>query len=521
MYDIKWIRENAAAFDRGLQRRNLDDESRKRFSSKKLLELDERRRAAITKLEQAQARRNAASKEIGEAKKKKDETAAAKLMAEVAELKTLIPALEAEEKKLSKELEDTLAWIPNLPLDEVPDGADEKANVEHHHFGAKRNYPFTPKQHFDLGEALGQMDFETAAKLSGARFVVLKSGLARLERALGQFMLDLHTTEHGYTEVNPPLLVRDETMFGTAQLPKFMTDQFIAVSQTLTPEQRTAYVNDQERLKEWRKAAIETHAAAAKMFDLIKETVKQPTISKERQASIGGFLDDFGVEALRTEIEMARLRVDEAYLTAMFEDQRWLIPTAEVPLTNLVRESIVDEDALPMRFTACTPCFRAEAGAAGRDTRGMIRQHQFTKVELVSVTTPEQSKDEHERMLSCAEEVLRRLDLHYRVVTLCAGDMGFAAQKTYDIEVWLPGQNMYREISSCSVCGEFQARRMNTRYRGKGGVRPVHTLNGSGVAVGRALIAVMETYQQGNGSIAVPDVLQPYMGGLKMIENVA
>src|SRR5712672_3101879 len=425
MHDIKWIRENPDAFDRGLARRGLPPES------KRLLAIDERRRAVIGKLEHAQARRNAASKEIGEAKKKKDEAAAAKLMAEVAALKGVIAGLETEEKTASAELEAALAQIPNLPLPEVPNGTDEHGNVEHHKFGAVRNYAFTPKQHFELGEALGQMDFETAAKLSGARFVVLKKGLARLERALGQFMLDLHTTVHGYTEINPPLLVRDEVMFGTAQLPKFAEDQF-------------------------------------------------------------------------------RTTTDH-----------WLIPTAEVPLTNLVRGSIVDEAELPMRLTACTPCFRAEAGAAGKDTRGMIRQHQFTKVELVSITTPEQSRDEHERMLACAEEVLRRLDLHYRVVTLCTGDMGFAAQKTYDIEVWLPGQNMFREISSCSVCGDFQARRMNARYREKEGrqVRPVHTLNGSGVAVGRALIAIMETYQQADGSVAVPDALAPYMGGVKAIER--
>src|SRR6188472_4277576 len=425
MYDIKWIREHPDAFDRGLKRRGLEP------LSKKLVALDEKRRAAITKFEQAQARRNAASKEIGDAKKAKDEAKAGKLMAEVAELKTLLPAMEDEQKALGTALDKELAQIPNAPLDDVPDGADASGNAEHHVFGKKRDYAFKPKQHFDLGEALGQMDFELAAKLSGARFVVLQKGLARLERALGQFMLDVHTgKEHGYTEVNPPILVRDDVMFGTAQLPKFADDQF-----------RTT--------------------------------------------------NDF-----------------------------WLIPTAEVPLTNLVRESIVEEVALPMRMTACTPCFRAEAGAAGKDTRGMIRQHQFTKVELVSVTTPEQSKDEHERMLACAEEVLRRLDLHYRVMTLCAGDMGFASQKTYDIEVWLPGQNMYREISSCSVCGEFQARRMNARYRPKGGSpRFVHTLNGSGVAVGRALIAVMETYQQDGGSIAVPEALAPYMGGMKEIEK--
>jgi len=448
MHDIKWIRENPQAFDHGLARRGLPGEA------KRLIAIDERRRAMIQKAEAAQARRNAASKEIGEAKKKKDEAAAAKLMAEVAELKAAIPAMEADEKAASKELGDALAWIPNLPLPEVPDGADEHGNVEHHKFGAKREYGFAPKQHFDLGEALGFMDFETAAKLSGARFVVLKKGLARLERALGQFMLDLHTTEHGYTEVSPPLLVRDDVMFGTTQLPKFEEDQFWAIKGELVSASGAKDVADADR------------------------------------------------------VEIARLR----------SERLGLIPTAEVPLTNLVRESIVDEAELPLRLTACTPCFRAEAGAAGKDTRGMIRQHQFTKVELVSITTPEQSKDEHERMLACAEEVLRRLDLHYRVVTLCTGDMGFASQKTYDIEVWLPGQNMYREISSCSVCGEFQARRMNARFRAKDrSVRHVHTLNGSGVAVGRALIAVMETYQQDNGSIAVPDALVSYMGGLKTI----
>jgi seryl-tRNA synthetase len=424
MYDIKWIREQPDAFDRGLKRRGLEP------LSKKLVALDEKRRAAITKFEQAQARRNAASKDIGDAKKAKDEAKASKLMAEVTELKSSLPAMEEQQTTLAAELDKELAQIPNTPLDDVPDGADAGGNVEHHVVGKKRDYAFKPRQHFELGEALGMMDFELAAKLSGARFVVLQKGLARMERALGQFMLDVHTgKEHGYTEVNPPILVRDDVMFGTAQLPKFADDQF---------------------------------------------------------------------------------RTTNDY---------WLIPTAEVPLTNLVRESIIEEAQLPMRLTACTPCFRAEAGAAGKDTRGMIRQHQFTKVELVSITTPEKSREEHDRMLACAEEVLKKLELHYRVVTLCTGDMGFAAQKTYDIEVWLPGQNAYREISSCSVCGEFQARRMNARYRSKDGVRHVHTLNGSGVAVGRALIAVMETYQQENGSIAVPSVLAPYMGGITRIER--
>jgi len=459
MHDIRAIRDNPDAFDHALARRGLAPES------KRLIALDEKRRTMILGLETAQARRNAASKEIGEAKKTKNEEKAAALFAEVSALKETIPRFEIDEKKASTALNEALAQIPNLPLAEVPDGKDEHDNVEHHRFGAKRDYSFTPKQHFELGETLGQMDFETAAKLSGARFVVLKKGLARLERALGQFFLDVHTSEpHNYTEVSPPLLVRNETMFGTAQLPKFDEDQFWAIKgEMLTgvPELNVA-------------------------------------------------------EAGRDELEAAYL----GRLIRLRDDRLGLIPTAEVPLTNLVRESIVDEAQLPIRLTACTPCFRAEAGAAGKDTRGMIRQHQFTKVELVSITTPEQSKDEHERMLACAEEVLRRLDLHYRVMTLCAGDMGFASQKTYDIEVWLPGQNMYREISSCSVCGEFQARRMNARYRTKQDrqVRHVHTLNGSGVAVGRALIAVMENYQEADGSIVVPQALQPYMGGMKKIE---
>jgi seryl-tRNA synthetase len=445
MHDIKSIRDNPQAFDAALKRRGLEP------LSASLLAIDEKRRAAILASEQAQARRNSASKEIGDAKKAKDDARAAKLMAEVAELKTTMPELEAATKAADEELAKKLAAIPNLPLDEVPDGVDEHGNVQRHVFGEIRNYAFAPKPHDDLGGALGFMDFEAAAKLSGARFVVLKKGLARLERAIGQFMLDLHTNEHGYTEINPPLLVRDDTMYGTGQLPKFEDDQFWAVKGELLA------------------------------------TVDENTVGKLRKERLG------------------------------------LIPTAEVPLTNLVRESILDDKELPMRLTALTPCFRAEAGAAGRDTRGMIRQHQFTKVELVSITTPENSRDEHERMLACAEEVLRQLDLHYRVMTLCAGDMGFSAQKTYDIEVWMPGQGeggAYREISSCSVCGDFQARRMDARYRGPDGKpRFVHTLNGSGTAVGRALIAVMETYQQDDGSIAVPDVLQPYMGGVKVISR--
>ncbi len=433
MYDIKWIRENAAAFDTGLKRRGLAP------LSDSLLALDDTRRAAIAKAQASQERRNALSKEIGKAMGAKDIALAEQLKAEVASLKELQPALEAEEKAAKAELDDTLAAIPNTPKDEVPEGADEHGNVVKSVHGEAPEKTggrlfgqnFAPKEHFELGEALGQMDFETAAKLSGSRFVVLERQIARLSRAIGQFMLDTHTEEHGYTEVMPPLMVRDDAMFGTAQLPKFREDQFRA------------------------------------------------------------------------------------------GDDHWLIPTAEVPLTNLVRESILSEEELPRRYTALTPCFRAEAGSAGRDTRGMLRQHQFEKVELVSITTPETSAEEHERMLACAEAVLRKLDLHYRVMTLCTGDMGFASQKTYDIEVWLPGQKTYREISSCSVCGDFQARRMDARYRPKEGGAPrfVHTLNGSGTAVGRALIAVMENYQNADGSITVPDVLVPYMRGVTKIEK--
>jgi seryl-tRNA synthetase len=487
MHDIRFIREHPDTFDHALKRRALAPES------KRLIALDEERRKKILEFETAQARRNAASKEIGEAKKSKDENKAAALMVEVAGLKETIPQLDAAAKTASQMLDDALAEIPNLPLDDVPDGKDSNDNVEHHRFGAKRAYASAPKQHFELGEALGQMDFETAAKLSGARFVVLKQGLARLERALGQFMLDVHTDEHGYTEVTPPLLVRDRVMFGTAQLPKFAEDQY------------------QIQVAEFEKLMDRVKNKALDQASSVQDAHKK-ALGREMttQEAIESFLG-----ALTRDMDEYR----ELYEQETGEISRfWLIPTAEVPLTNLVRESIVDEAQLPLRLTACTPCFRAEAGAAGKDTRGMIRQHQFTKVELVSITAPEQSRDEHERMLACAEEVLRRLGLHYRVVTLCTGDMGFAAQKTYDIEVWLPGQNMYREISSCSVCGDFQARRMNARYRGKDrNVRHVHTLNGSGVAVGRALIAVMETYQDADGSIAVPEVLQGYMGGMKKI----
>jgi len=435
MYDIKWIRENAALFDEGRKRRSLEP------LAGQLLALDDKRRAAIAKSQAAQERRNAASKEIGAAMKAKDEAKAEALKAEVAELKNTMPLFEAEEREAIDALDKALSEIPNLPLADVPFGHDENDNPELRKVGEIPVFAFQPKEHFEIGEGLGLMDFETAAKLSGARFVVNKGPLARLERALGAFMLDLHTGAHGYMEVNPPILVRDEIVYGTSQLPKSKDDMF------------TAYAGPAE-------------------------------------------LDNV-------------------------QDHFWLIPTAEVPLTNLVRESILDEKQLPMRLTACTPCFRAEAGSAGRDTRGMIRQHQFTKVEMVSITTPDKSSEEHERMLGCAEEVLKRLKLPYRVVTLCTGDMGFASQKTYDIEVWLPGQGKYREISSCSVCGDFQARRMKARYRpeGKKDTAFVHTLNGSGVAVGRALVAVLENYQNEDGSVTVPEVLLPYMGGLTKIEK--
>ncbi|HEX6831139.1 MAG TPA: serine--tRNA ligase [Methyloceanibacter sp.] len=464
MLDIKWIRDNQDAFVAALKNRGAEAAKE---TLNQILKLDEQRRATIQKLQEAQARRNAASKEVGKAKASKDEAEAKRLMDEVAALKSTIAEGEAQEREQDKVLRDLLASIPNVPSADVPVGPDEKANKELRKVGTPPKFGFQPKQHFDLGEALGLMDFETAAKLSGSRFVVLKGALARLERALSHFMLDLHTCEHGYTEINPPLLVRDDTMFGTAQLPKFEEDQF---------------------------------SATRRLTDAELEELEKTREAPARQ--------DFRAMA-RTLIS-----VNPGY---------WLIPTAEVPLTNLVREDITDEAKLPIRVTAGTPCFRAEAGAAGKDTRGMIRQHQFSKVELVSITTPEQSVEEHERMTKCAEEVLKRLELPYRVVVLSTGDMGFAAQKTYDIEVWLPGQGMYREISSCSNCGDFQARRMNARYRPQGAkeTRFVHTLNGSGVAVGRALIAVMENYQEEDGSIRIPTALKPYMGGLAKIERTA
>jgi len=453
--DIKWIRDNRDAFVKGLKDRGVEQAESKGLLNR-ILKLDEERRGTIQQLQDAQARRNEASKAIGKAKAAKDEKTAKTLMDEVASLKDTIQQGEEKERQLEAEFRDLLAGLPNTPLPDVPIG-DEKANKEIRKVGTPIKFPFQPKQHFEIGEALGLMDFETAAKLSGARFVVLKGALARLERALSQFMLDLHTTEHGYTEVAPPLLVRDDTMFGTAQLPKFKDDQF--------------------------------------------------------QAGRGVTIEEAADSDVDVEIEELPDNV------IALVQRLWLIPTAEVPLTNLVREGITEEAKLPIRVTAGTPCFRAEAGAAGKDTRGMIRQHQFSKVELVSITTPEQSAEEHERMTACAETVLKRLELPFRTIVLSTGDMGFAAQKTYDVEVWLPGQGAYREISSCSVCGDFQARRMNARYRPKDSKNTqfVHTLNGSGVAVGRALIGVLENYQEEDGSVRVPEALKPYMGGLERI----
>ncbi|MEQ9332773.1 serine--tRNA ligase [Thalassobaculum sp.] len=427
MHDIRRIREDGAAFDAGLAKRGLAP------MAETVLARDADWRRVTTELQQAQQRRNEASKQIGLAKRNGEPADA--LMAEVSELKDRMARLEEDERRLAAEVEEVLAGIPNLPGDGVPVGADEDANVEARRVGTPRDRNFSARDHVAIGEGLGLMDFEAATRLSGARFVVLKSQLARLERALAAFMLDIHTGEFGYTEVQPPLLVRDQALYGTGQLPKFAEDQF-----------RTT-------------------------------------------------------------------------------DGFWLIPTAEVPLTNLVADQILDEEELPLRFTAYTPCFRSEAGSAGRDTRGMIRQHQFGKVELVSIAHPDRSGEEHERMTACAETVLKRLDLPYRVMVLSTGDMGFSAHKTYDLEVWLPGQDdgkgRYREISSCSVCGDFQARRMKARFRRKGekATEFVHTLNGSGLAVGRALIAILENYQEADGSVTVPEALRPYLRGLERIER--
>jgi seryl-tRNA synthetase len=496
VFDIKAIRDNPQGFDEGLKRRGIFGEGEGQFSSAAILKLDEARRAHVTKLQDAQARRNAASKEIGAAKKAKDDAKAEALMAEVASLKDLLAKGEARERELTAEVEALLAVIPNAPLDEVPEGRDETGNVEVRRWGDPALLNFKPKQHFELGEALGLMDFETAAKVSGARFVYLKGALARMERALAQFMLDVHTEEFGYTEVNPPLLVRDHAAYGTANLPKFEEDLF-QTGRSLNA------IFDQM----FTAGALATRTMVG----------ANPNLMKFIQGS--SKVSDLSDALLAMQHDERAAKVRDTLNEARGQERLWLIPTAEVSLTNLVRESILDEDALPQRFTAGTPCFRSEAGSAGRDTRGMIRQHQFMKVELVSVTTPDKSLEEHERMTKCAETILQRLGLPYRTMLLCSGDMGFASQKTYDIEVWLPGQNAYREISSCSVCGDFQARRMGARYRPKGAkdVRFVHTLNGSGLAVGRTLIAVMENYQQEDGSIVIPEPLRPYMSARERI----
>ena len=469
MHDIRAIRENPDLYDAAWARRGLPP------MAKKIVDFDAKLRMASTAKQEAEAQRNAASKAIGAAKAKKDEAEAARLMEQVAALKLRIEETGIDEAKWQKERDDLLASIPNLPAVDTPDGADEHGNVEVRRWyiqsGANPPALDLTADHVTLGEALGMMDFEAAARLSGARFVVLRGQLARLERALAAFMLDIQTGEHGYTEVNPPVLVKDHVMFGTGQLPKFVDDQFTAA--------RT--VSRQELLNE----------------------------------ALARFDDEF--EKRGGNVKPTQL-LNEILETAPTREDFWLIPTAEVALTNLVREQILDEAPLPLRMTADTLCFRAEAGAAGKDTRGMIRQHQFRKVEMVSITTPEQSHEEHERMVRCAEEILKRLELPFRTMLLCTGDMGFGARKTYDLEVWLPSQGKYREISSCSNCGDFQARRMNARFRNKDGKTEfVHTLNGSGLAVGRTLVAVLENYQRADGSIDVPLALRPYMAGLELI----
>jgi seryl-tRNA synthetase len=465
MHDIKAIRENPEAFDRHWSSKKLSGKAAE------AVELDAKLRAAQTTLQEAQAKRNESSKLIGQAKAKKDEAEAARLMAEVETLKTIMATASEEEALVGGKLKDLLASLPNIPVAEVPVGEDEHGNVEQRVWGDASKLPAgrlnAPKDHVDLGAALGGMDFEAAARMSGSRFVVLKKEIARLERAIGQFMLDLQTVEHGYTEISPPLLVSSDALFGTGQLPKFKDDLF-GVDPLL-------------------------------VFD--GENGKRNYVSGP--------------------IELSELVDSEGRID--LDPTRYLIPTAEVSLTNIVREQILAEEELPMRLTALTPSFRAEAGSAGRDTRGMIRQHQFYKVELVSITTPDQSEAEHERMVECAETVLKKLELPFRTMLLCTGDMGFGAKKTYDLEVWLPSQGMYREISSCSNCGDFQARRMDARYRktGEKGGHFVHTLNGSGLAVGRTLVAVLENYQDEAGRIHIPTALQPYMGGLTHIGGAA
>lgn len=478
MHDIRAIRDNPEAFVAGWSSRGVGDAAE---VVARILTLDVDLRAAQTRGQDALAKRNAASKAIGAAMGKKDMAEADRLKAEVEALKGEIAEAGEAETAKGAELRDLLAGLKNLAAADVPDGEDENDNVEVLKWGEPRTTG-PAKDHADLGEALGLLDFEAAAKMSGSRFAVLKGQLARLERAIGQFMLDMQTDKHGYQEVNPPLLVRDEAMFGTGQLPKFEEDLF-STSGTGGPQHVLEF--------------------------FVNALVEQPNNQWFARVSPGGGIavTEAGRQPYRDFLKAA--------------DRRYLIPTAEVSLTNLVREQILSEDevAQPMRMTALTPCFRAEAGSAGRDTRGLIRQHQFSKVEMVSICRPEDSEAEHKRMTGCAEAVLQALELPYRKVLLCKGDMGFSAQKTYDLEVWLPSQNTYREISSCSNCGDFQARRMDARFKRAGEKKTeyLHTLNGSGLAVGRTLVAVMENYQQEDGTIAVPAALQPYMGGLKTV----
>ena len=484
MHDIKAIREDFEGWRKRLGRRVLGPDVLAQLA--RIPELDAAERAAKTRRQEAEAARNAASKAIGQAKAKKDEAEAARLMQAVAAHKAAIEAAEKEEAEASGALRGILEALPNLPAADAPDGADEAGNVEQKVWpNAVTALAFPPKDHVALGEAWGLMDFERAAKISGARFVALKGALARLERALAAFMLDLHTEEFGYQEVSPPLLVRDEAAFGTGQLPKFGDDLFnvqLTVFSRPTSKARLDVVN---------RTLIFGEAFDQDEFNRHKEIERNWGLREREDGK------------------------DEFYVTRGMR----LIPTSEVPLTNLIREEILSEAQLPIRMTADTPCFRSEAGSAGRDTRGMIRLHQFRKVELVSITRPEESAAEHERMTACAEEVLMRLGLPFRRVLLCTGDMGFSAQKTYDLEVWLPSQNTYREISSCSNCGDFQARRMNARFKREGAKQTefVHTLNGSGLAVGRTMVAVLENYQNADGSVTIPAALRPYMGGLERI----
>ena len=469
MHDIKAIRENPADYDALWAKRGLEP------LSKKILDQDKLIRKAMQVVQEAEAARNKSSKLIGQAMAKGDKDEAERLKTEVAGAKNVIAAMGAQVDSEKAQLQKLLSELPNVPFEDVPEGEDEESNVELHKHLEPTKLGFEPKDHADLGEALGMMDFETAAKMSGSRFVVLSGMLSRLDRALAAFMLDLQTDEHGYTETTPPLLVRGDALFGTGQLPKFEED---------------LYRTDE--------------------FDL--EAISEYYNSKGVRRGTGSFDED--MKQIRDEfLNIVKNRV-ELGLT----QPKYLIPTAEVSLTNIVRESIVDPDTLPRRMTAHTPCFRSEAGSAGRDTKGMIRQHQFNKVELVSIVKPEDGEAEHKRMLKCAEEVLKRLELPYRVVELCTGDLGFGARRTFDIEVWLPSQDTYREISSCSNCGDFQARRMNARYKfAEKDNRFVHTLNGSGLAVGRTLVAVLENYQNEDGSITVPKALVPYMGGVEVI----